>query len=100
VLPSLQENEIGTSEFDPFRSSIPSLRSPLWTLRGWPRGQNLAHHSGPGRLARPYPVKDLHLLFFASLSWRTPSWVNRVGAKIVNVCSGRKAERYLCPKAL
>ena len=25
------------------------------------------HHSGPGRLARPYPVKDLHLLSFASL---------------------------------
>ena len=33
------------------------------------------HHSGPGRLARPYPVEDFHLLFFASLSWRTPQWV-------------------------
>jgi hypothetical protein len=30
-----------------------------------------AHHSGPGRLARPYPVVDFHLLSFASLSWRT-----------------------------
>ncbi len=29
ILPSLQENEIGTSKFDPFRSSIPSLWSPL-----------------------------------------------------------------------
>jgi hypothetical protein len=29
------------------------------------------HHSGPGRLAKPYPVKDFHLLSFASLSWRT-----------------------------
>src|SRR5262245_51534484 len=25
-----------------------------------------AHHSGSGWLARPYPVKDSHLLFFAS----------------------------------
>jgi hypothetical protein len=29
MLPSLQRNEIGTSEFDPFRSSIPSPWSPL-----------------------------------------------------------------------
>lgn len=29
MLPSLQENEIGTSKLDPFRSSIPSLWSPL-----------------------------------------------------------------------
>lgn len=29
-------------------------------------GENLVHHSGPGRLARPYPVEDLHLLSFAS----------------------------------
>ena len=34
-----------------------------------------AHHSGSGRLARPYPVADLHLLSFASLSWRSPMWV-------------------------
>src|SRR5262249_24478440 len=29
MLPSLQQNEIGTSEFDPFRRSIPSPWSPL-----------------------------------------------------------------------
>ena len=29
MLPSLQENEIGTSEFDPFRCSIPSPWHPL-----------------------------------------------------------------------
>jgi hypothetical protein len=34
--------------------------------------RDAAHHSGPGRLARPYPVEDLHLLSFASFSWRTP----------------------------
>ena len=28
-----------------------------------------------GRLARPYPVEDLHLLSFASLSWRSQFWV-------------------------
>jgi hypothetical protein len=28
--------------------------------------RDAAHHSGPGRLARPYPVEDLHLLSFAS----------------------------------
>ena len=37
--------------------------------------RDAAHHSGPGRLAKPYPVEDLHLLSFASLSWRTPRWV-------------------------
>jgi hypothetical protein len=28
--------------------------------------RDAAHHSGPGRLARPYPVEDFHLLSFAS----------------------------------
>ena len=28
--------------------------------------RDAAHHSGPGRLAKPYPVEDLHLLSFAS----------------------------------
>ena len=31
----------------------------------------LAHHSGPGRLAKPYPVEDFHLLFFRQRNWRT-----------------------------
>lgn len=35
----------------------------------------LAHHSGPERLARPYSAVDFHLLSFARLSWRTPVWV-------------------------
>ena len=30
-----------------------------------------AHHSGPGRLAIPYPVKDFHLLSSRQLAWRT-----------------------------
>jgi len=48
----------------------PAHSDPCETLRAEPRGYP-SHHSGPGRLARPYPVKDLHLLSFASLSWRT-----------------------------
>jgi len=55
MLPSLQQNEIGTSELDPFRSSILGPRSPLWTLHGCPHEQNLVHHSGSGWLARPSP---------------------------------------------
>src|SRR5438132_5601708 len=55
MLPSLQRKEIGTSELDPFRSSILGPRSPLRTLHGCPREQNLVHHSGSGRLARPSP---------------------------------------------
>ena len=35
-----------------------------------------AHHSGPRQLAKPYLVGDFHLLAFASLSWRTPVWVD------------------------
>jgi len=58
---------------------------PVSQLNTWPvvspvnasrrPSRDVAHHSGSGRLATPYPVKDLHLLFFASLSWRTPRWV-------------------------
>ena len=66
MLPSLQRNEIGTSEFDPFRSSMPGpVVAPVNASRRPSR--DAAHHSGTGRLARPYPVEDLHLLSFASL---------------------------------
>ena len=34
-----------------------------------------AHHSGPGRLAIPYPVKDFHLLSSRQLAWRIQIWV-------------------------
>ena len=65
MLPSLQRNEIGTSEFDPFRSSMPGpVVAPVNASRRPSR--DAAHHSGTGRLARPSPVEDLHLLSFAS----------------------------------
>ena len=35
-----------------------------------------AHDSGPERLARPYSVRDLHPLFFASFTWRTKRCVS------------------------
>src|ERR1019366_7070069 len=54
---------------------------PVSQLNTWPvvspvnasrrPSRDAAHHSGSGRLAIPYPVKDLHLLFFASFAWRT-----------------------------
>src|ERR1035441_4873474 len=60
---------------------------PVSQLNTWPAvspvnasrrpSRDAAHHSGSGRLARPYPVKDFHLLFFASFAWRTRLWVNR-----------------------
>src|ERR1035437_11037769 len=58
---------------------------PVSQLNTWPvvspvnasrrPSRDAAHHSGSGRLARPYPVKDFHLLCFASFAWRTRLWV-------------------------
>jgi hypothetical protein len=65
MLPSLQQNEIGTSELDPFRSSILGpVVSPVNASRRPSR--DAAHHSGSGRMANPYSMGDFHLLFFAS----------------------------------
>src|SRR5262252_3833726 len=36
-----------------FRGSLAGLCAPLSTLRGWPRGQNLAHDSGSMWIATP-----------------------------------------------
>ena len=68
---------------------------PVSQLNTWPvvspvnasrrPSRDAAHHSGSGRLARPYPVGDLHLLFFASFAWRTPSWVRCRGPGDVRV---------------
>src|ERR1700692_2255345 len=60
---------------------------PVSQLNTWPvvspvnasrrPSRDAAHHSGSGRMASPYPMGDFHLLFFASFSWRTLSWVKR-----------------------
>src|SRR5262245_37516327 len=71
MLPSLQQNEIGTSELDPFRSSILGPWSPLSTLHGCPREQNLVHHLGSGRLAKPSPW-GTSTSYSLPASWRTP----------------------------
>jgi len=62
---------------------------PVSQLNTWPvvspvnasrrPSRDAAHHSGPGRLARPYPVEDLHLLSFASFPGALA--VGRVGSR-------------------
>src|SRR5580700_4908320 len=64
------ENWIGTSELDPFRSSILGPWSPLGTLHGCPHEQNLVHHSGSGWLARPSPW-GTSTSYSLPASWRT-----------------------------
>jgi hypothetical protein len=71
-------------------------RRPISQLNTWPvvspvnasrrPSRDGAHHSGSGRLAIPYPVKDSHLLFFASFAWRTPSSV-RLGRGVMSALS-------------
>ena len=82
MLPSLQRNEIGTSKKPVSQLNTQPMVSPVNASRQPSR--NAAHHSGPGRLATPYPVKDFHLLSFASLSWCSPPvarpYPNRPGA--------------------
>jgi hypothetical protein len=85
MLLSGQQNGVSTSEFDPFRSSIPSPWSPLRTLRVGPRGQP-SHHLGPARLARPYAVKDFHLLSSRQLPGALWSGSNPAGVGTSRAC--------------
>ena len=70
MLPSRQQKAIGTSEMPVSQLNTQPMVSPVNASRQTSRAA--AHHSGSGRLARPYPAKDFHLLSFASLSWRSP----------------------------
>ena len=70
MLPSRQQKGIGTSEMPVSQLNTQPMVSPVNASRQTSRAA--AHHSGSGRLARPYPAKDFHLLSFASLSWRSP----------------------------
>ena len=36
--------------------------------------RDAAHHSGSGRMASPFPMGDLHLLFFASFPGALREW--------------------------
>ena len=69
MLPSPQRKKISTLEMPVSQLNTQLMVSPVNASRQPSRAA--AHHSGPGRLARPYPVVDFHLLSFASLSWRT-----------------------------
>jgi hypothetical protein len=69
MLPSRQQKGIGTSEMPVSQLNTQPVISPVNASRQPSR--TAAHHSGPERLARPYSAVDLHLLSFASLSWRS-----------------------------
>ncbi len=73
MLPSLSQNKIGTSELDPFRSSILGPWSPPVNASRRP-SRDAAHHSGSGRLARPSPWGTF-TSYSLPASWRTPKWV-------------------------
>ena len=77
MLPSLQRNEIGTSELDRLRSSILGLWSPCERFTA-ALAPSLVHRSGPGRLAKP-SRGGLPPPILSQLSWRTPKWVIHVG---------------------
>ncbi len=70
MLPSPQPKGIGTSERPVSQLNTQPMISPVNASRQTSR--SAAHHSGPKQLARPYFAEDLHLLSFASLSWRSP----------------------------
>ena len=74
MLPSRQQKGIGTSEMPVSQLNTQPMVSPVNASRQTSRAA--AHHSGSGRLARPYPAKDFHLLSFASLSWRSLNLAN------------------------
>jgi len=74
MLPSLQQNEIGTSELDPFRSSILGPWSPLWTLHVGPHGTpRITRGRGGWLVLTPWGTFTSYSL---PASWRTPFGVN------------------------
>src|SRR5215510_6535122 len=73
MLSSLQANEIGTSEVDPFRSSILGPWSPFVNASRRP-SRDAAHHLGSGWLARPSPFCSF-TSYSLPANWRTPCWV-------------------------
>ena len=64
MLPSLQQYKIGTSEVDPFRSSIFGPWSPCERLAAALAGRRAS--LGVGVVGQTFPVEDFHPLFFAS----------------------------------
>src|SRR2546423_13851901 len=79
MLPSLQRNEIGPSELEPFSQlNTWPVVSPVNASRRPSR--DAAHHSGSGRMASPYPMGGLSPPILCQLSWRTLSWVKRYDA--------------------
>src|SRR5262250_1974928 len=75
MLPSRQQNAIGTSELDPFRSSILGPWSPLGTLHVGPRGTPRITRGWDGWLDLSHGGLSPPIL--CQLPWRTLSWVIR-----------------------
>ena len=59
-------NEIGTWNRPVSELDTQPVVSPVNASRRPSRAETSCITRGPGRLARPYPVEDLHLLSFAS----------------------------------
>ena len=66
MLPSRQRTRSAPRNSTRFAARYPARGLPCERFTAALASRNLVHHSGPGRLARPYPVEDLHLLSFAS----------------------------------
>src|SRR5207244_4328699 len=74
MLPSLQRKEIGTSELDPFRSSILGRGLPCQRFTSALAGRRAS--LGVGADGWSLPHGGLSPPILCQLSWRTPSWVS------------------------
>ncbi len=83
MLPSRHQKWIGTSERPVSQLNTQPMVSPVNASRQTSR--SAAHHSGPKRLARPYFAEDLHLLSFASLSWRSRFVAKNAGMEVAEI---------------
>ncbi len=86
MLPSPHQKKMSTSEMPVSQLNTQPMVSPVNASRQTSR--SAAHHSGPKRLAKPYSAGDLHLLSFASLSWRSPILATNSRADRLSVMSG------------
>src|SRR4249920_3285670 len=75
MLPSRQRTRSAPRNSTRFAARYPARGLPCERFTAALASRNLVHHSGPGRLARPYPVEDLHLLSFASFPGALGIWV-------------------------
>src|SRR4029077_9131343 len=92
MLPSRQRTRSAPRNSTRFAARYPARGLPCERFTAALASRNLVHHSGPGRLARPYPVEDLHLLSFASF----PGALGSGSDSVIRRC---QLQCLLCPKA-